>query len=269
MSIHKILNPSPFLCKYVRSYTLQENDSGETCRLRSCEDDIQIQFLISDKIAYCDLHEFNLPKYQPGLSQRNSEENSRRNLPVNEQKAKSLIIKLKKEMAYFFPGLTHKKVNDVIDGANFFGENGTIFSNQLQNASDIVQVTVFSNLFLMSILIIRNDNSARYAVTAAANRMINNPDLINIEQLATESYMSLRNFQRRFFEQMGISPKLFSRIARFNRAVEIKKTNPHKKWANIAYDCGYCNHTHFIREFKLFSGRSPNAYLKQTIYSIK
>lgn len=262
MSIHKILTPSPFLFKYVRSYALQENGDGETCRIRSCEDDIQLQFLISEKIIDCYLHKFNLSKYQPGLSQRNNEDNSRLTLPAKEQKKKSLIIILKKEMACFFPGLPTKKANEVIDGANFFGDNGRIFYTQLQNASDIVQVTVFSNLFLMSILMIRNDNPALHAVTAAANLMINNPDLINIEQLATESFMSLRNFQRRFFEQMGISPKLFSRIARFNRAVEIKKTNPDKKWANIAYDCGYCNHTHFIREFKLFSGRSPNAYLK-------
>lgn len=262
MSIHKTLSPSPFLAKYGCSYSLHSSSSIENEQLINQLDRIHVIFLLAEKIKE---RPCNAPDIlqNPDASQQIPDEGSHnQNWPKYEKTKELFIIKLEWGKAHFFIGANNEKTGNNIDGSTFFGERGLIFLNRLQNATDNMQITVFTNLFLMSVLCTENNGLVHPVITAVANRIINNPDLASIDQLAVTSNMSLRNFERRFFEQIGISPKLFCRIARFNRALEIKKATPGQKWAEIAYDCGYCNQTHFTREFKYFAGKSPSAYLK-------
>lgn len=79
-----------------------------------------------------------------------------------------------------------------------------------------------------------------------------------VEWLAKECYMSRRNFLRRFEASMGINPKMFSRIVRFQQvfaAMENQQGMP--DWGQIAFGAGYFDQAHFINEFKDFSGMTP------------
>jgi AraC-like DNA-binding protein len=69
--------------------------------------------------------------------------------------------------------------------------------------------------------------------------------------------MSIRNFERKFIDEVGMSPKLYSRITRFFYTVENKMMYPQRKWTSIAHDSGYFDQAHFIRECKEFSSRTP------------
>ena len=69
--------------------------------------------------------------------------------------------------------------------------------------------------------------------------------------------MSMRNFERKFREQVGTCPKLFCRTLRFNRALKLKLRAPGKCWTNIALECDYYDQMHMIRDFKKFGGMSP------------
>lgn len=86
----------------------------------------------------------------------------------------------------------------------------------------------------------------------------------SVERLAYEANMSIKTFERKFTEQVGCSPKLFSRIVRFNKAITLKMNNFHKSWTDIAHVCGYYDQMHFIKDFKLFSGATPTDFFKQT-----
>lgn len=63
---------------------------------------------------------------------------------------------------------------------------------------------------------------------------------------------------RRWFEQyLGLNPKTFARIVRFQQTLAAMQRTPQKYWGRIFYDYGYFDQAHFIREFKIFYGDSP------------
>jgi AraC-like DNA-binding protein len=80
-----------------------------------------------------------------------------------------------------------------------------------------------------------------------------------VELLARQNFQSTRQFERNFKRLSGFSPKLFSRIIRFQSALA-EYNNRTKSLTEIAYDCGYYDQSHFIQDFKEFSGHNPREY---------
>nr|ELA7361934.1 helix-turn-helix transcriptional regulator [Elizabethkingia anophelis] len=69
--------------------------------------------------------------------------------------------------------------------------------------------------------------------------------------------------ERYFKQHIGISPNLYTRINRFQLALENIRQTQFDKLTDIAYQCNYYDQSHFIREFKEFSGTSPKRFLRQ------
>jgi AraC-like DNA-binding protein len=80
-----------------------------------------------------------------------------------------------------------------------------------------------------------------------------------IGDVAGDACLSLRQFERRCRERLGVSPKLFTRLARFSRAYRMFEGNPGLTWTQISYHCGYFDQMHLIRDFKQFAGVAPGA----------
>ena len=73
--------------------------------------------------------------------------------------------------------------------------------------------------------------------------------------------ISQRRFLERFRSEVGMPPKLFSRVRRFQAVVEKVHMLSEVNWADVAADCGYFDEAHFIHDFRAFSGLSPSTYL--------
>lgn len=86
-----------------------------------------------------------------------------------------------------------------------------------------------------------------------------------IEHVAAQACLSLRQFERKSYERLGLSPKVYSRMIRFSHAYKYKESAPHTSWAEIAYRCGYFDQTHFIRDFKFFAGFTPGLLTEEDI----
>jgi AraC-like DNA-binding protein len=78
-----------------------------------------------------------------------------------------------------------------------------------------------------------------------------------IEQLAHEVCLSPRQFERNFIERVGMSPKLYVRIVRFDQAFRLKERQPNLDWLAVAVQCGYYDYRHLVRDFKAFAGVTP------------
>jgi AraC-like DNA-binding protein len=78
-----------------------------------------------------------------------------------------------------------------------------------------------------------------------------------LEQLAHEVCLSPRQFERNFQERVGMSPKLYARIARFDQAFRLKERQPSLDWLAVAVQCGYYDYRHLVRDFKAFAGVTP------------
>src|SRR5215475_9845867 len=78
--------------------------------------------------------------------------------------------------------------------------------------------------------------------------------------------LSQRRFIQVFTEEIGLTPKLFSRVKRFQRTIAIVRQATTPDWARLAADCGYFDQSHLIRDFLMFSGFSPSDYLRRQNY---
>lgn len=77
--------------------------------------------------------------------------------------------------------------------------------------------------------------------------------------------ISSRRFIQLFSDQVGLTPKLFCRVRRFQRVLHTIRLGTELDWAQIAADCGYYDQAHFIHDFKAFSGINPTTYSLQKI----
>ncbi len=94
------------------------------------------------------------------------------------------------------------------------------------------------------------------SVQHAVTRLIKHSGQISVDELAADLGISGRQLERRFLSEVGLGPKLLSRILRFQqvfRAVERADAN----WAEIAAACGYYDQAHLIRDFRQFAGQTP------------
>lgn len=77
-----------------------------------------------------------------------------------------------------------------------------------------------------------------------------------IDRLAHAASLSRRQFERRFAERVGLSPRLFGRIVRFQRAF---RHLGRESGADVAARCGYADQAHLVREIRRFAGQTPSA----------
>ncbi len=83
----------------------------------------------------------------------------------------------------------------------------------------------------------------------------------SIGDLADKVFVGKRQLQRAFQEQIGISPKTYGRIIRFKSACDFVRQFPEASWVDVTYQFGYSDQSHFIRDFKEFSGKNPTTFL--------
>jgi AraC-like DNA-binding protein len=72
--------------------------------------------------------------------------------------------------------------------------------------------------------------------------------------------LSAKRFIERFKIEVGVTPKRYCRIRRFQRAVTLASGGSRVDWAQVALDCGYFDQPHFIHDFRAFAGLTPTDY---------
>ena len=83
---------------------------------------------------------------------------------------------------------------------------------------------------------------------------------VSVSATAGEAGLSVRQFERRFRDAVGISPKLFCRMQRFQRVFRMFE-DAREDWVGTAIRCGYFDQAHLIRDFREFAGTTPTALL--------
>ena len=110
---------------------------------------------------------------------------------------------------------------------------------------------------------LREGVERHYAVRAALEIFQKHQLENSVSKTAKSVGLSQRRFIEVFKAEVGLTPKLFSRIQRFQRARRLIQGDPSPNWTSIAFDSGYCDQSHFIREFVEFSGLNPTDYLSR------
>lgn len=86
---------------------------------------------------------------------------------------------------------------------------------------------------------------------------------VRVRDVAQRVGLSQRRLIQVFTTEVGLTPKLYHRVRRFQQARARVGKDEAPDWARIAVDCGYFDQSHLIRDFLAFSGLSPEGYLLQ------
>lgn len=104
-------------------------------------------------------------------------------------------------------------------------------------------------------------------IMLAINRIDDSKGTINIKDLSSLACLSDKQFNRIFADYVGMNPKNFLRIIRY-QSVLLKLQNSNIKdtkavdFVDLVYDCGYYDQSHLINNFKEFTGYTPKEYIK-------
>lgn len=101
------------------------------------------------------------------------------------------------------------------------------------------------------------DNPVAFALRAFGRT----PHEQTIASVADRLGVSHKHLIELFRRRVGLTPKLYCRIQRFQRVVAEIEQRKSIDWADLACACGYHDQAHFIRDFQAFSGLNPSAYL--------
>ena len=105
------------------------------------------------------------------------------------------------------------------------------------------------------------DADCNYQRTQHAIRQIINQPQIDVNTLAESTCLGYRQFKRVFTDHVGMSPKEYYRVVRFQRALYLLQNHPGMELVDLAYSCGFYDSSHLVKDFKEFTGCSPTQYL--------
>jgi AraC-like DNA-binding protein len=157
----------------------------------------------------------------------------------------------------------------------FFRIPAHLFSNQFVTIEDLLdkeyklleealeESTAGERVQLMDSFLLRKLQPKHWDFVAKASRELLQNPTIKITELAYRFNTNYKTLERRFNMVLGITPSELLKIKRFNDAVLAMYSCRFSSLTAIAYECGYYDQSHFIREFKQLSYFTPREFLKE------
>jgi AraC-like DNA-binding protein len=172
---------------------------------------------------------------------------------------------------YFYPnalksifGLNAEELtNSCLDLNLLAAKQGSHLLEQLSNTPSITgQIELLSSYLFHQYK--ENNVQVEKPIHYALTQLIESRGNVSLKELQESLRLSERSLERKFKEHVGISPKLFSRICRFQASLDQLRTNNYSKFSDVAFENEYADQSHFIRAFKEFAGFSPYQYQRQS-----
>ena len=183
-------------------------------------------------------------------------------IPENPQRINLLGVHFKPGGAFPFLGLPACDLADShVDLETIWGPSAQLLRERICEAK-----TSDAKFRALEHALLRRMNGPveqHYAVSSALEIFLNNRAAPRVIETAKYVGLSERRFIQVFKTEVGLTPKLFSRIQRFQRTRSLIHRDPSPDWAGLAIDLGYFDQSHLIREFLEFSGHSPTSYLNR------
>lgn len=183
-------------------------------------------------------------------------------LPTRLNAAKETRILIARLFPYacplFFPASTADFTNYAIDLDDVFSNEIRGFYDKTMCRRSLVEKVRELDNFLIQRLRKNEDKFRKTLMTAEICRaMFETGEKVESLDLSQKFGFSERYVQKIFRENVGLSPAALFAVTRFNKALDlILKTG--SNLTSVAYDCGYYDQAHFIKEFKKFTGIKPS-----------
>ena len=170
----------------------------------------------------------------------------------------------------FVPGGMHRMLGipmtQLFDGGfdalDFFGASMQRIAEQLKGIQSLEEgKDIVENFLLTQVAKLKEMLPIDHAITV----LLNSNGTLSMVQMASLACLSLKQFERKCQERLGMNPKMYSRILRFSKAYRMHEASPQLPWIKIAYEAGYFDQMHMIRDFKVFAGVNPSVIEQQLL----
>lgn len=157
-------------------------------------------------------------------------------------------------------GLSASKLTDLhLDAEAVFPLGIRELADAITDTEDPDRMIALAERYLLAIDHRAPQTSAR-AFSWAAEQLAGESSL-SVDSVAASLGMTPRHLHRLFVERVGIGPRLFGRIARFDRTIRMANRQlPESLWA-MAIDAGYHDYQHMKRDFVAFTGMGPAQFM--------
>ena len=165
-----------------------------------------------------------------------------------------------------FRETSEKLSNATLEISEFLGSEGERLKDRVMNSSSNNERVVVIGDYLLERM--NKVSEMENCLHAGVREIVRCNGDVSLDGLVADLGFSARHFDRKFITAVGIPPKIFSRLIRFQSTLQLSKKMRIRNLTELAMNAGYCDQSHFIRDFKEFSGLTPSSYFKMPTHDI-
>lgn len=147
-------------------------------------------------------------------------------------------------------------------------ETDALWNNEIHSIREAVlnapvieqKFRILENFFLQKS---KRRSEPNLLIKYAVDQLLHSPAVWTIDKLTKKVGVTQKHLITLFKKYVGLTPKQFARISKFQKVIQLAEKQQQIEWTSIAYECGYYDQSHFIKEFQAFSGINPSSYLVQ------
>ncbi|ULQ51529.1 helix-turn-helix domain-containing protein [Flavihumibacter fluvii] len=148
--------------------------------------------------------------------------------------------------------------NKYMDAEELFGNCTRLVNEQLFHSSNYPEMICIVERFLSAL--IKRRKQHKHPVDEIGKMMTFEHENFSLDKFLKAACLSHRQLDRKFKERIGLVPKQFLQMSRFDKAFRMKNRFPQKDWLSIALHCGYYDYQHLVKDYKEFTGYTPTQF---------
>jgi AraC-like DNA-binding protein len=153
---------------------------------------------------------------------------------------------------------SHELCNCYVDAEIYFSSHIRFVNEQLAAAANYTAMLEIVTNFVRSL--VKQPKKSKLLLDDACLQLLYNRPLLTVRDIAREACLSTKQMERKFKERLGVNPKLYERIIRFDKAFRLRNARPDFDWLRIAVETDYYDYQHLAKEYQDFTGFTPTAF---------
>jgi AraC-like DNA-binding protein len=180
---------------------------------------------------------------------------------LSTEKTSMLGIKFHNHTAKHFFDISISEIRDKhFDLSDFWGNNANLLYEQLCETKLLKRKIELIEKYLYKIK--SQKNTINLVVENVIKEMLTQNGNICVRKVCSDNNFTTRYLEKLFLENVGLSPKLLSRVIQFQNALKLLKNNS-TSLTHLGLEAGYFDQSHFIRNFRDFADCTPSQYIKE------
>lgn len=177
---------------------------------------------------------------------------------------KCLYVQFKLASFIQFTNVPLKEIRNRFSSlSDIWGRSGKVLEDFIDNCENVMNITDYLNVFFQSKINsqLNGKKSRLQAILKYSNSL---ECVVTIEDITNYFKISYRTLHRIFRTELGMSPKQYIELLRFNKVCRLLQNYPSIRWSDLVFNCGYYDQAHLIKDFKNIMNCTPEKFLRHT-----